>query len=58
MPHVPLWIGYVGLALSMIFCGSFLAGQLWVAIVLLIPLFALVVIENRYERGVMETRRG
>jgi len=42
----------------MIFCGSFLAGQLWVAIVLLIPLFALVVIENRYERGVMETRRG
>jgi hypothetical protein len=47
MPH---WIGQVGLVLSLIFCGSFLAGAWWFGLILLIPLFALVVLENGYER--------
>jgi len=34
----------------LILCGAFLGGQLWVAVALLIPCFALVVLENRYER--------
>jgi len=49
MPH---WIGQAGLVLSLIMCGSFLAGAWWIALLLLIPLFALVVVENRYEREV------
>ena len=40
----------------MIFCGTFLAGAWWVGVLLLIPLFAVVVLENRYERGLMGTR--
>jgi hypothetical protein len=47
MPH---WIGLVGLVLSLILCGGFLAGAWWLSVLLLIPLFALVVLENRYER--------
>jgi hypothetical protein len=47
MPH---WIGQVGLVLALIFCGAFLAGAWWLGVLLLIPLFALVVLENRYER--------
>jgi hypothetical protein len=58
MSHVPKWIGLVGLVLALIFCAAFLGGMLWVAIPLVIPLFALIVIENRYERGVMGTRQG
>jgi hypothetical protein len=34
----------------LIFCGAFLAGQLWLVVPLMIVLFALVVLENRYER--------
>jgi membrane-bound ClpP family serine protease len=50
MTQVPHWIGYAGLVLSIIFCGSFLAGEMWLAVLLMIPCFALVVLENRYER--------
>lgn len=58
MSHVPNWIGQTGLVLALLFCGAFLGGWLSVAVPLLIPLFALVVLENRYERGLMGTRRG
>jgi membrane-bound ClpP family serine protease len=58
MPYIPRWIGYVGLVLSLIFCGAFLAGQLWFAVLLMIPCFALVILENRHERGLMGTRGG
>jgi hypothetical protein len=34
----------------LIFCGAFLGGVLWFAILLLIPGFALTVLENKYER--------
>lgn len=56
MSDVPHWIGQVGMVLSLIFCGAFLAGAWWVGILLLIPVFALIVLENRYERGLRETR--
>lgn len=58
MTHVPHWIGPVGFVLMMVFCGAFLGGALWLAISLLIPCFALVIIESRYERGLTETREG
>jgi membrane-bound ClpP family serine protease len=58
MSHVPRWIGFAGFVLALIFCMSFLAGQLWGAIALLIPGFALVVLENRYERGLIGSGRG
>jgi len=48
MPYVPAWIGFAGLVLMLLFCGAFLAGEWWLGIPLLIPCFALVVIENRY----------
>ena len=56
MPHVPHWIGYVGLMLSLILCGSVLAGQLWLFILVIVLCLALVVVENRYERGLVGTR--
>jgi hypothetical protein len=56
MDYVPSWIGAVGFVLMMIFCGAFLGGQLWFAIFVLIPCFALVVLENRYEQGLIGTR--
>ena len=57
MPYVPSWIGSVGFVMLMIFCGAFLGGGWWFSILLLIPCFALVIIENRYERGLIGTRR-
>ena len=47
---VPRWIGAVGFVLALIFCGAFLGGALWLAILLLIPCFVLVILEIRYER--------
>ena len=47
---VPNWIGLVGLVLSLLFCGAFLAGIPLLAVVFLLLCFALVVLENRYER--------
>jgi hypothetical protein len=57
MSYVPTWIGSAGFVLSMVICGAFLGGAWWLAILLLIPGFALVVLENRYERGLIGTRR-
>jgi hypothetical protein len=57
MPHVPHWVGFAGFVVAMIFCLAFLAGQLWAAVLLLIPGFALVVLENRYQRGLLGTGR-
>jgi hypothetical protein len=57
MTVVPHWIGATGLGLSLIFCGAFLAGSVWLALFLLIPLFALVVIEDRYQRRSTSTYR-
>jgi hypothetical protein len=56
MPHVPNWIGYVGLVLQLIFCGAFLGGVPLLAMIFLLLCFAMVVVENRYERGLMGTR--
>jgi hypothetical protein len=50
MTHVPHWIGYVGLVVQLLFCGAFLAGVPWLAMIFLLLCFALVVVENRYER--------
>jgi membrane-bound ClpP family serine protease len=58
MPDVPRWIGHVGLVLALLLCGTALAGQLWLAVLLMIPSFALVVLESRCERGLIGTRRG
>ena len=58
MPHVPNWIGFVGLLLSLILCGSLLAAQLWLFILMIVLGLALVVVENRYERGLIGTRGG
>jgi hypothetical protein len=51
MPHTPHWIGHVGLVLSLILCGSLLASQLWLFILTVVLGLALVVVENRYDRG-------
>ena len=56
MPYIPSWIGQVGLVLTLIICGAFLGGWWWVAVLLMIPGFALVILENRYERGLMGPR--
>jgi hypothetical protein len=51
----PRWIGHVGSVLAMIFCMAFLAGGV---VVLLMPGFVLVVLENRCERSLTGTNRG
>lgn len=56
MTHVPHWIGLVGMVLALILCGAALGGDLWFALFLLIPCFALVILENRYERGLIGRR--
>lgn len=49
MTHkTPRWIGGVGFVLLMVFSMATIAGEMWVALVSLIPLFALVVLETRY----------
>ena len=50
---VPNWIGLVGLVAMLIFCGSFLAQIPLLAMVLLVVGIAMVVLENKYERGTM-----
>jgi hypothetical protein len=47
-------VGLVGLVLALLLCGSALAGQLWLAVLLMISCFALVIVENRYGRGLIE----
>jgi hypothetical protein len=50
MHDVPHWIGYVGLVLQLIFCGAFLGGVPFVAVIFLLLCFVLVAVENKYER--------
>jgi hypothetical protein len=56
MHHVPHWVGLGGLVLSLLFCGAFLAQVPLLAIIFVLLCIALVVVENRYERGLMGTR--
>jgi membrane-bound ClpP family serine protease len=56
-PDVPRWIGLGGMVLVLVLCGSALAGQVWLAALLIIAGFALVVLENRYQRGLIGTGR-
>jgi hypothetical protein len=58
MSRVPNWIGQTGLVLALLFCGSFLGGAPLLAMIFLLLCFALVVVENRYERGLMGATRG
>jgi membrane-bound ClpP family serine protease len=50
MTPVPHWIGAVGFVVMMVFLLAFLGGALWLAVLLLIPGFALVLLEIRYQR--------
>jgi membrane-bound ClpP family serine protease len=56
-PDVPRWIGLGGMVLVLVLCGSALAGQLWLTTLLIIAGVALVVLENRYQRGLIGTNR-
>ena len=51
MTHIPHWIGQVGLVMMLLFCGSFLGQVPLLAMIFLLLGFAMVVLENRYERG-------
>ena len=58
MPHdVPRWIGLVGMVLVLALCGFAFAGQVLLTVLLIIASVALVVLENRYERGLMGASR-
>jgi hypothetical protein len=54
--YVPSWIGFVGFVLLMLFTAFFLAGNLWVAVGLMIPAYALVILESKYTRGLIRAR--
>jgi membrane-bound ClpP family serine protease len=56
-PDVPRWIGLVGMVLVLVLCGSALAGQLWLTTLLIIAGIAFVVLESRYQRGLIGTSR-
>jgi membrane-bound ClpP family serine protease len=56
-PDVPRWIGLVGMVLVLVLCGSALAGLLWLTALLMIVGIAMVVLESRYQRGLIGTRR-
>jgi membrane-bound ClpP family serine protease len=43
--------------LVLVLCGAALGGQVWLAVLLMIAGVALVVLENRYQRGLIGTRR-
>jgi hypothetical protein len=58
MSRVPNWIGQTGLVMGLLFCGSFLGQVPLLAMLFLVLGFALVVVENRYERGLMGTKEG
>jgi hypothetical protein len=55
-PDVPRWIGLGGMVLVLVLCGSALAGLLWLTVLLMIAGLALVVLESRYQRGLMGPR--
>ena len=48
---IPGWIGHAGFYLMLAFLFGFLGGHLGFAIAMLIPLFILAYLENRYENG-------
>jgi hypothetical protein len=54
-PDVPRWIGLGGMVLVLVLCGSALSGLLWLTVLLMIAGLALVVLENRYQRGLIGT---
>jgi hypothetical protein len=56
-PDVPRWIGLGGMVLVLVLCGSALSGLLWLTVLLMIAGLALVVLENRYQRGLTGTTR-
>jgi membrane-bound ClpP family serine protease len=58
MQHdVPRWIGLVGMVLVLALCGFAFAGQVLFTVLLIIASVALVVLENRNERGLIGERR-
>ena len=56
-PDVPRWIGLVGMVLVLVLCGAALGGQLWLTALLMAVGIGMVVLEDRYQRGLMGTRR-
>jgi membrane-bound ClpP family serine protease len=54
---VPRWIGLGGMVLVLVLCGSALAGQVWLAALLIIAGLALVILESRYQSGLIGARR-
>jgi membrane-bound ClpP family serine protease len=56
-PDVPHWIGLVGMVLVLVLCGAALAGQVWLAVLLMMAGIAMVVLENRYQRGLIGMNR-
>ena len=57
MPETPRWIGFVGMVLTLVFCGSILGGQLLLGVLVMMVTIGLVVLESRYDRGLMGTQR-
>lgn len=45
------------MVLVLVLCGSALSGLLWLTVLLMIAGVALVVLENRYQRGLIGPRR-
>jgi membrane-bound ClpP family serine protease len=56
-PDVPRWIGLVGMVLVLVLCGSALGGQVLLTVLLMIVGVAMVVLEDRYQRGLIGPRR-
>ena len=53
MPYVPRWVGYVGFVLVVIFAFSAFTNSVLFMFLALVACFVIVVVENRYERGLM-----
>lgn len=58
MPHghddaaiVPKWVGFVGFVLVVIFAFSAFTNSVWFMFLALVACFVIVIVENRYERG-------
>ena len=53
MPYVPRWVGYVGFLLVVIFAFSAFTNSVLFMFLSLVACFVIVIVENRYERGLM-----
>ena len=53
MSNVPSWVQVVGFALAFLFCMSAFTNQFWLLLVMLVACFVMVVLEDRYQRGLM-----